>query len=162
MKVFLKWFGIVLVIALVAAQFVPVNRDNPTFDPSKAIYAAGAAPANVQSILQRSCKDCHSSETHWPWYSHVAPASWLLASDVHDGRKRMNFSEWATYTEKRKEDKQDAICDMVSQNEMPPWQYTLIHRDAVLSQQDRDTLCQWAKSPGTTVPSGSGSGGSMK
>ena len=152
MKKFLKWFGIVLVIALIVFQFIPVDRHNPPVDSSKTLFASTTVPANVHSVLQRSCQDCHSSETRWPWYSHFAPVSWLLASDVHDGRKRMNLSEWGNYPQKKKEDKLDAICDMVSQNEMPPLQYRLIHRDSVLTQQDRDTLCQWTKTADTAAP----------
>ncbi len=160
MKTVLKWIGIAIVIALLAAQFVPVDRHNPPVDASKTLFATGIVPANAQAILQRSCKDCHSDETHWPWYSHVAPVSWLVASDVHDGRKQMNFSEWAGYTERRKQHKLDGICDMVSQKEMPPSQYTLIHRNAVLADQDRDTLCQWIKGLAPATPAPTPAGGS--
>jgi len=147
MKPFLKWLGIAVVVFLIGAQFFPVDRTNPPVDPSKTIYATGIVPAHEHSILQRSCADCHSNETHWPWYSHVAPASWLVASDVHGARYKMNLSEWRIYTDRQKQDKLDGICEMVSGGDMPPMQYTLIHRNAVLTQQDRDTLCQWVKSP---------------
>jgi hypothetical protein len=145
MKRFFKWLGIAVVLFLIVAQFVPVDRTNPAVDVSKTIYASGIVPAGPQSILQRSCANCHSNETIWPWYSHVAPVSWLVASDVHGARHKMNLSEWAAYTDHQKQDKLDGICEMVSSDDMPPSDYTLIHRTAVLTQQDRDTLCQWVK-----------------
>ena len=145
MKRFLKWLSIAVVVFLIGAQFFPVDRTNPPVDPSKTIFAAGIVPPNVQPIVQRSCADCHSDETHWPWYSHVAPASWLVASDVHGARGKMDLSQWAAYTDRQKQDRLDGICEMVSSGDMPPSQYTLIHRNAVLTQQDRDTLCQWVK-----------------
>jgi hypothetical protein len=146
MKPLLKWLGIAVVVFLIVAQFFPVDKTDPPIDPSKTIYATATVPPNAQSILQRSCKDCHSDETHWPWYSHVAPASWLVASDVHSGRHKMNLSEWAAYTDKQKQDRLDGICEMVGGGDMPPSDYTLIHRNAALSQADRDALCQWVKS----------------
>lgn len=145
MKSLLKWLVIVVVVFLVVAQFIPVDRSNPTIDQSKTLYATKTVPANVQSILQRSCANCHSNETTWPWYSHVAPVSWLVASDVHGARHKMNLSEWSAYTDHQKQDKIDGICEMVSSDDMPPSDYTFIHRNAVLTQQDRDTLCQWVK-----------------
>jgi hypothetical protein len=149
MKRFLKWFMIAAVLFLIVAQFFPVDRSNPVIDPSKTLFATKAVPASAQSILERSCKDCHSDETTWPWYSHVAPASWLVASDVHGARHKMNFSEWAGYTDRQKQDKVDSICEEVGSGDMPPWDYSLIHRNTALSQQERNALCQWVK--GTPV-----------
>jgi hypothetical protein len=145
MKGFFKWFSIAVVLFLIVAQFFPVDRNNPAIDPSKTLFATKVVPASAQSILQRSCKDCHSDETNWPWYSRVAPASWLVASDVHGARHKMNFSEWAGYTDRQKQDKVDGICEEVGSGDMPPLDYTLIHRNAVLSQQERDVLCRWVK-----------------
>jgi hypothetical protein len=79
----------------------------------------------------------------------VAPASWLLASDVHGARHKMNFSEWSGYTDRQKQDKTDGICDEVGSGDMPPLDYTMIHHGAVLSQPERDVLCKWVK--GTSV-----------
>ena len=146
MKKLLKWLGIVVLIAFIAIQFRHVDKENPPVDPSKTLYATHTVPANVQAILERSCKDCHSNETHWPWYTHVAPSSWLVASDVHDGREEMNFSIWATYPPRKQLHKIDGICKMVTKKEMPLSQYTLIHRDAILTQADRDAICQWTES----------------
>jgi uncharacterized membrane protein len=91
MRLWLKRIGLVTVALLLAAQLVPVARRNPATDPSKSIYATDAVPESVRTVLQSSCQNCHSNETQWPWYSHIAPASWLVTHDVNRGRREMNF-----------------------------------------------------------------------
>ena len=90
---------LVLILAVIGIQFVPVNRMNPP------VTGEIGAPEKVMAILHRSCYDCHSNKTVWPWYSYVAPISWLVADDVHEGRRHMNFSEWNTYNTKRRNHK---------------------------------------------------------
>ena len=141
-----------LLIALVVAQFVPINRDNPATDPGKTLYSVQAVPADVRAAVDRSCKDCHSNETVWPWYSYVAPFSWLVAHDVHDGRGDLNLSEWGSYTDKRKGRKLLEICEQLRSGEMPDWKYTLIHRRARLSQEESTGLCAWAETTRKSIP----------
>jgi len=123
-----------------------VDRNNPAIDPAKTIFAVQPMPAKVQSMFQSSCKDCHSNETYWPWYSHVAPVSWLVAHDVHEGRRSLNLSEWATYSEKRKEHKLEEICEQIVNGDMPDGKYTFIHRDKKLTQEQKDAVCEWTQS----------------
>ena len=149
----LKLAGLLIVVFLIAAQFVPVDRSNPPIDPGKSIYATGIAPDEIHTILQRSCKDCHSNQTSWPWYSHVAPVSWLIASDVHHGRRELNLSEWGSYAEKRKGNKLDAICEQVRRGDMPDSKYTLIHAGARLSDAERATICKWTEEASKTLSS---------
>lgn len=144
MKKFLKWTGIVLAVLFLGAQAVRPARTNPPIDESKAIYATGKVPSDVRAILDRSCADCHSHATHWPWYSNVAPVSWLVAHDVDEGRGELNLSTWAEYTPKRAEHKLEEICEMVGDGEMPLPIYLFTHRDAVLSGADRSRLCEWS------------------
>jgi len=82
---------IVCCVIFLLFQFVPVDRSNPP------VVADLQAPVDVKSVLQRSCYDCHSNEVKWPWYSYVAPVSWLVAHDVKEGREELNFSEWDRY-----------------------------------------------------------------
>ena len=102
-------------------------------------------PPEVKSLLGRSCKDCHSNQTVWPWYSYVAPGSWLVERDVRRGRDRMNLSDWPQYSFKRREKLLADIASVVKNREMPLPQYTLMHRDAKLSDRDADVLYQWAR-----------------
>lgn len=134
---------LILAVALVAAQFVPIRRDNPSSDPAKALYVSHSMPPEMHALFDHSCRDCHSNDTTWPWYSHVAPVSWMVASDVHDGRKHFNISEWGTYPEEKKVRKLGEICEQVKTEEMPDAKYTLIHRSAQLNAQQRAMVCDW-------------------
>jgi Haem-binding domain len=118
---------------------------NPGVQPSHTIYAAVAVPADVKAILERSCKNCHSNETAWPWYSYVAPVSWVVAHDVHQARKKMNFSEWGGYSAQRKEDRLEEICEQVTNGDMPDRKYALFHREARPTLAERAAVCQWAE-----------------
>ena len=108
------------------------------------IYAKMAVPPHVVSIFERACQDCHSSQTVWPWYSRVAPVSWLIASDVNRGRSELNLSEWGRYTPRRKDRKLKEMCDQVTSGKMPMKVYTLMHPKAKLTDPDRKAMCDWA------------------
>jgi len=140
-----KRVGLAAGALLLGIQFIPVNRRNPPVDPSKTIYASQAVPANVRAVLERSCQDCHSNQTVWPWYSYVAPVSWVVAHDVHQARGKMNFSEWATYAEKKKADRRESICDEVMNDDMPDGKYAFVHRRARLTQDEREAICEWTQ-----------------
>lgn len=126
-----------LLFALI--QVVPMSRSNPP------ITQDVTAPAPAESILQRACYDCHSNQTRWPWYAHVAPVSWLVIRDVERGRKRLNFSTWDKYAD----DPETVIrklrnIDKVMHNgSMPLWYYLLEHPTARLSNADREILEAW-------------------
>ena len=140
----MKWLKCILLALaafLIIAQFIRPARTNPAEDPAKVLHA----PAPVMSIVQRSCFDCHSYRTTWPWYAQVAPASWLLARDVKGGRRNLNLSDWSDYTPRRAARKLQQICEQVEGNEMPLWFYVPLHPRAKLSNADRQTLCTWAK-----------------
>jgi hypothetical protein len=102
-------------------------------------------PAEITSIFKRSCMDCHSSQTTWPWYSYVAPVSWLVERDVRRGRDHMNFSEWQQYTLQQRQKLLADVASAVKNGEMPLRQYTLIHRQAKLTDAERDLVYQWAR-----------------
>ena len=141
MKRVLKWTAIVLAVAFVAIQFVPVDRDNPPLGTTL------VAPPHIQAILKRSCFDCHSNETHWPWYAYVAPASWLVAEDVKDGRKHLNFSIWGDMSKAKRESKMTEIADETESGAMPLEKYVLLHSEAKLSTEDVAALKVWAEAP---------------
>jgi len=115
--------------------------------PTNPAEAGGpVAPPAVQETLQRACYDCHSNATRWPWYSTVAPVSWLLQRDVMEGRRRLNFSEWADYASDPNTESQKLrdIVTRISAGDMAPWYYRLLHPSASLSDADRTQLASWA------------------
>lgn len=126
-------------------QAIPVERGNPPVDPARTIFATEALPAKVEMVLRRSCADCHSNQTRWPWYSYVAPMSWIVAHDVHAARRQMNFSEWAGYSEKKREERLNGICEQVVNGDMPEGKYALIHRRARVTEDERAAICQWVE-----------------
>ncbi|MEN6408099.1 MAG: heme-binding domain-containing protein [Anaerolineaceae bacterium] len=91
----------------------------------------------TRSLAKTACFDCHSNETNYPWYASVAPASWLLQLDIDEGRRNMNFSDWGNYSLSATE-----IAKVVQDGKMPPFQYTIIHKNANLDQTQRDQLIQ--------------------
>ncbi|MFZ0285453.1 MAG: heme-binding domain-containing protein [Terriglobales bacterium] len=141
-----KRVGLAVVVLAACAQLVPVARDNPPAPAPNLVYAT--APANVQRIFDESCKNCHSDQTVWPWYSYVAPVSWVVAHDVHRGRSHLNFSTWDTYPPRKREERLEAICDELEDGNMPDGKYLLIHRGARLTPQERQAVCDWVE----TVP----------
>jgi hypothetical protein len=139
-----KRIAVATAFLLVAFQLIPIDRSNPVVGPSRTIYATLTMPAEVKTVFERSCKNCHSNETVWPWYSYVAPISWVVAHDVHHARKTMNLSEWGAYSAQKKEDKLEEICEQVTKGEMPDRKYAIFHREARLTPQERNAVCQWS------------------
>jgi hypothetical protein len=136
---------------LVAIQLVRPSRSNPPVDPAHEFNAIHATAPAVSSLLQRSCGDCHSNKTAWPWYSNVAPASWVIAHDVNDGRDALNLSEWGVYTLEKRQKLIGEMCKEVKNREMPLSQYTLVHSDARLTAPDVQTLCSWSQDVARTA-----------
>ena len=129
----------VVVGLLVGAQLVPVERTNPP------VTSEVGAPASVKTILERSCYDCHSHRTAWPWYAHVAPVSWLVAHDVEEGREHLNFSLWQRQIESKKFGKLLAeVTEVLEEDEMPLWFYIPLHPEAALTQDEKAALIGWA------------------
>lgn len=137
--------GLTLAALLVVAQAVRPSRTNPPIDPSQTIEASTTMPTEVRNILERSCRDCHSNATAWPWYSNVAPISWLLISHVNEGREHVSLSTWGNYTTTEASERLEEMCTEVRESEMPLRSYVLVHRSASLDDADREALCAWTE-----------------
>src|SRR5215212_10014951 len=124
-------------------QFMRPTRINPPVDQNQTIFATGKVPPDVKAIIDRSCNDCHTNTVVWPWYSEVAPVSWLAVKDVNEGRQELNLSVWGTYTPRRQERKLEEVCEQVRDGDMPLKNYLFVHRGARLSEGDRQRLCEW-------------------
>ena len=141
----LKWILIGLVAAFGLLQLANPDRTNPPVLADHDLFAANPPPPPVAALLRTSCFDCHSNETKWPWYSHIAPMSFLVANDVRNGRERLNFSDWPVTDQARAGRKFGNISDEVDSGNMPLKKYTMIHRDAVLSDAQRKAIVDWAE-----------------
>lgn len=131
-------FGALVVFA--ASQFVPMARTNPP------VIDDVPAPPEAKAILRRACYDCHSNETKWPWYSHVAPTSWLVTHDVNEARAKMNFSEWNKMPADKQARRLRQSLEEIDEKEMPPAIYLPMHPAARLSNADVGTLRAWITS----------------
>ena len=145
MKTKLKWLIILLFVIFAALQLTSPARTNPPFDEKQTLQATTNVPPDVAEIFARSCSDCHSNQTKWLWYTHVAPASWFTVGHVNEGRAELNFSEWGKYDERTKETGLSAICSLVEHGAMPLDSYLWAHSEAKLSPEDIKKICDWSK-----------------
>jgi len=149
LRALLRWGAIalgVLVLLFAVIQAVPYGRDHS--NPPVRQEPAWDSPA-TRALAVDACFDCHSNQTHWPWYSNVAPVSWLAQSDVDSGREALNFSEWD-----RPQEGADEAAEKVAEKEMPPSYYGWLHPKARLSSAERQALVQ-----GLQAMFGQGGGG---
>ena len=138
-----RWVLILFLVVFIGAQFVRPDRTNPPSSPGASLLAK--APPDVAAILDRACRDCHSNETRWPWYTNISPTSWLVANHVQHGREHFNFSEWTSIDEDEQDQLLGGICSLTQRERMPLPSYLLIHRDARLSPADVKSLCAWTE-----------------
>jgi hypothetical protein len=134
----------VLLVALVAIQFIQPKK-NLGEVTSDHLFNQEKVPVEVQTILKNSCFDCHSNHTNYLWYHQIAPVSWLVSSDIKDGKKEVNFSEWGQIDVVDKIGDLDDICKEVKKGDMPIKSYTIMHKNARLSKAQVDTLCAWSE-----------------
>ena len=133
---------LIIVAILILIQFIRPERTNPLLDPAEAVQA----PEEVAAILRRSCYDCHSNETKWPWYSAVAPMSWSIASHVREGRKALNFSRYRAIDPKIKAKRLKRMIKTTRNGMMPLPSYLWLHKDAKLSPEEKQRIEAWAES----------------
>jgi hypothetical protein len=141
-----------IIALLLTIQFIRPEKTNPPIVRERTLEAAVTVPPAVEDILARSCNDCHSDRTRWPWYSYFAPVSWLVVNDVNEGRRHLNFSQWlgldvdagdaVPYTFQRLH----TVCKAVESRSMPFWSYAAVHRRARLAEGDIRAVCEWSES----------------
>jgi Haem-binding domain len=143
--------GIVVgsIAILVLIQIIQPSRANPPVVPSRSLEAHVEVPQGVQAVLKRSCYDCHSSETVWPWYSYVAPLSWYVAHDVNTGRSHVNFQNWeAQINEQEGKEHLGLVCKLIREGKMPPADYRVMHKGTDVSPEETKTVCAWSQKVG--------------
>ena len=146
MKDWIKRSLLVVLFAALAIQVFRPPRTNPITAPRHDVTIATTVHPQVAATMQRACRDCHSNETRWPWYSHVAPVSWVVAYDVNSGRRAMNLSTWGQYSPKAQRKLLGDICEEVRSGEMPDAGYRLMHSDSRLTPAEVAAICTWTTS----------------
>ncbi|MEP6465339.1 MAG: heme-binding domain-containing protein [Parafilimonas sp.] len=141
----LKKILLILLLIFVAVQFIrPQKNLHPGVQPND-ISTLYVVPADVDSILVKACKDCHSNNTRYPWYNNIQPVAWFLANHVEGGTRSFNLNEFATYPVFRQYDKISEIKKQIDKGDMPLSTYTLIHTDARLTDSQKNTIISWSE-----------------
>lgn len=151
MKKIFKRLFFVLLLAFIVIQFFRPAKNKAEGMSKNDITTLYAVPEDVQSVLKTSCYDCHSNNTVYPWYAEVQPVAWWLNDHVQDGKKDLNFSEFASYRPRRQYRKLEEINELIKENEMPLNSYLWIHKDAKLSDQQKLTLANWVNAVRDTL-----------
>lgn len=141
-----KWkkAGLVLLLAFGLLQFYPRPEKNiSTVEAKNSIEKLFTIPDSVLTILKTACYDCHSNNTHYPWYSNIQPVALFLNKHIVEGKKELNFDEFGTYTTRRQQSKLKAIASQVRDREMPLRSYQIMHRQARLSAEKRILITYW-------------------
>lgn len=128
---------IVLLVAFVIIQFFRIDQTNPPINEGTDFLVIKKTPENVAKIVKTSCYDCHSNETKYPWYTNIQPVAWFLQDHIEEGRKHLNFSNFATYTPERQAHKLSDAAEEVESGDMPLSSYTVIHTDANLNAEQK-------------------------
>ncbi|MEQ6122629.1 heme-binding domain-containing protein [Pseudotenacibaculum sp. MALMAid0570] len=139
----IKIIAIVLLVALVGIQFIPVDLNQSKVVPKTDFMLVNDVPNDIKNKLQVSCYDCHSNNTKYPWYNKVQPVARFLEGHIKEGKAELNFNEWDDYSNRRKNSKLKSIINQIENGEMPLDSYTLIHGNAKLSEIEKKLLIEF-------------------
>lgn len=135
-----KIIALFFLVCFVGIQFIPTTLNQSKNIPKTDFLLVNNTPKNISGILQKSCYDCHSNNTNYPWYNKVQPIALFLESHIQEGKKELDFSKWTEYSNRRKKSKLKSIMSQIRDNKMPLSSYTLIHSDAKLTKNEKENI----------------------
>ncbi len=138
-----KIIAVILLVGFVGIQFISTDRNESNGTPETDFMLVNKVPNGIKKKLQVSCYDCHSNNTHYPWYSKIQPGAWFMKNHIKNGKKELNFNEWDSLSNRRKKSKLKSLISQIKDNEMPLGSYTLIHRNAIFSEAEKQEIIQW-------------------
>ena len=141
MKIVKKILVILLIILIVMQVFRPAK--NTSNDTTKDISKNYAVPDSVKTILAKACNDCHSNNTRYPWYAEVQPVAWWMSGHIKDAKRQINFNDFDGYRIAKQYKRMEDCMDEVKEGGMPLPSYTLIHKDAILTDEEKQILLTW-------------------
>lgn len=141
----LKKILLLLLVAFIIAQFFGPDKNEGSLESITAFVNETSPSDEVMTTMKTACFDCHSNHTRYPWYNNITPVNYWLADHVNHGKGHLNFSEWDTYSVKKKDHKLEEVIEMVEKKEMPLPSYTWTHKDAILTEKQTNDLIAWAK-----------------
>jgi len=134
-----------LLIVVIAIQFIQPARNKNGQEIATDISKIYSLPQSVQATLKTACYDCHSNNTNYPWYTNIQPVGWMMARHIKEGKEELNFSEFGSYSERRQLSKLRSIENSIKDGSMPISSYTIIHKNARLTKEEKAQLIDWAK-----------------
>ena len=134
-----------ILIVLIVIQFIQPARNKSGQVLATDMAAMYKMPDTVQAILKTACYDCHSNNTNYPWYTYVQPVGWMLANHIRNGKEELNFSEFGSYTARRQRSKLKAIANQVKDGDMPLYSYTIMHKSARLTEEQKQLIIEWVQ-----------------
>lgn len=132
-----------LLIVFILTQFVQPSHNKTVQVLTTDFAKVFVVPDNVQTVLQNACYDCHSNNTNYPWYSNIQPMAWMMAKHINNGKDKLNFSDFGSYTSRRQVSKLKGIANQIKDDEMPLFSYKWMHNNARLSKQQKDLIMDW-------------------
>lgn len=141
-----KKIGIGLLVIFVAIQFIRIDKTNPEYDEAADFITMTQPPSEIATLIKNACYDCHSHQAKYPWYSNVAPISWMVEHHIEEGREHLNFSTWGTYEAKKVNHKLEECMEEIKKGNMPMKPYVLMHSEAKMTDEQKTALVAWFKS----------------
>ena len=141
----MKKILVALLVILVVLQFFQIDKTNPEFDANQDFLKIHETPTEIASTIKAACYDCHSNQSVYPWYTYVQPVGWFVKNHIEEGKEHLNFSEFVTYMPKKQAHKLEECYELIEKGEMPLSSYTIIHKDAVLTEAQQTELISYFK-----------------
>ena len=141
---YLKWGVFAIFVVFILAQFFQPDRNQEDPDLPSDLLLHMAPEDSIRTILVKSCYDCHSNQTRYPWYARIVPVAQMINRHVRNGKQELNFSLWGTYTKQQQVGYLVEICEVIENNEMPLKSYLILHRDAHLDDLQKAHICNWS------------------
>ncbi len=141
----IKKIALALLLVFIGMQFYRPEKNTDTSDHLTAFLTETNPPNEVRLVLKQACYDCHSNNTIYPWYNNIAPVSYWMADHVDHGKGDLNFSEWDSYSPKKKDHKLEEVVEVIEKQEMPLREYTWTHKEAILTEAQQAALIEWAE-----------------
>ncbi len=148
----LKNISIALIFILLMVQSIRIDKTVEPVNPATDLISLTSANTEVSELLKTACYDCHSNQPTYPWYTNIAPVSWWIKHHINEGSSHLNFSLWGTYSDKRKNHKLEECIEMIEEGEMPMTSYTLIHKEAKLTDAQKMQLVDFFKALKNATP----------
>ncbi len=145
MKKVLRLFLIILLLGIIVIQFFPTMKNKSDMVPATDLMQSHEVPSQVATLLHNACYDCHSNNTNYPWYNHIQPLSWFLEGHIKEGKKHLNFSKFANYSQQKQKEKLEHLVKLVNEDKMPLTSYKILHAEARLTDAERQRIVDWAE-----------------